>query len=80
MTSHDRRPPGIRRTGGDQQVKPEIPADQGTVRDPGAAPGEADGAGGARSEGDQGEWGRPGQLDQAGHGAQRDDYDEYEPL
>ena len=76
MTSHVRRPPGIRHTGEDQQAEPEIPAGEDTVRDPGAAPGEADRADGARDEGDRGEWGRP---DQAGHAGQRN-YDAYEPL
>ncbi len=77
MTSHDRRLPGKRRTGPGQQATPEIPADQGAVRDPGTEPGEADRATGAQDEGDQGEWGRSGQAGQAG---QRDDTDEYEPL
>ena len=80
MTSHDRHLPGTRRTGGDQQAEPEIPAGQGTGCDPGSAPGEADRAERARSEGDQAEWGSPGQPDQAGRAGQRDDYDEYEPL
>jgi hypothetical protein len=80
VTSHDRHPPGIRRTGQDHQAEPETPAGGGTVRDPGTAPGEADRAEGAQDEGDRGEWGRPGQPDQAGQAGQRDDYDEYEPL
>jgi hypothetical protein len=77
VTSHDRQRPRIRRTGQDHQAEPEVPAGQGTVRDSGTAPGEADRAEGAQDEGDQGKWGRPDQPDQAG---QRDDYDEYEPL
>ena len=80
VTSHDRHPPGIRRTGQDQRAEPEIPAGQGTARDPGTAAGEADRAEGAQDEGDQGDWGRPGQPDQAGQAGQRDDFDEYEPL
>jgi hypothetical protein len=80
VTSHDRHLPGKRRTGPDQQAEPEIPADQGTVRNPGTEPGEANRATAAHDDGDQGEWGKPGQPDQAGPAGQRDDNDEYEPL
>jgi hypothetical protein len=80
VTSHDRHLPGKRRTGPDQQAKPDIPADQGAVRGPGTEPGEANRATGVQDEGGQGEWGRPGQPDHAGQAEQRDDTDEYEPL
>jgi len=80
VTSHDRRLPGKRRARPYQQTEPEHPVDEGTVRDPGTEPGEADRATAGQDKGDQGEWGRPDQPDQAGRTGQRDDKDEYEPL